>query len=393
MQSNSSEKFHVQRDVKKCSSCYSIGEADSIPDIFLPDDSEFTYQNSLNNEETILFYSKSAHKYFHQIILNSFPLDDISGMISSIRIYISESVTQTPVLIEGESVYIDPDFSTEIILTHLELVLIPLINKLSKSGLIHTNLIDSVLFNRGNQLSSHQALVINHVELSDEFMNGIQILDTEKISISKGLMAYDFGLIDFLKIGHDRQTVEVIERCTSCGNEKHFKYSHPHRNQSPVKPNKIISVVEAEDKLPFFSKVKIEQFIVLQFLFSKTETTALNHFAHFLIEYNSKYHGMEFYIVNSELLSADEEPNLFLNQDELLGQIINEVLRGTLTWKKDKFLDLHSVNKLSLSKSKVNDPVNIWGEAHYKSVMLKWIGELEQFDFPRNELSYKVLFR
>lgn len=387
------ELIAINRDIKKCMSCLELNEFAPVHDIFLPEDHEFSFQASLNQESSILFFSSSKNKYFKTIILDNFPLKEIYGMVSVVRLYITESVTQTPILVDGESIYIDPIFSIEIIIEHLKLILIPLINKLSNNGILEGTVLACTLFNRGNQLEKSQALFINQNILQPDFIQRIQLLDTETIHLDQGVFLYDSKQVEFISISKNESITTIEEQCQSCNKTKTYSYHHLQKTTLSQKPNKIISFLEAEDKLPFFVKLRVDQWIVLQFLFSKTEAAALSRFCNFISDYAKQEPNTEWYLINSDLLSDNHNPNLFLNQSELLGSLVVEAFRGSLSWKKDKFLDLYGANKLTTTQQKINDPISILGETNYKEMMLKWIQELENFPLPNNDLSYKVLFR
>ncbi len=382
----------IERLISSCHNCKNV--------VISNDDNFFSginfefyeFSKSLNLENTVLFHSSNSHRYFHELIESRFPPEQLIDLVDKIIIVISTEITN-PVLLKDNLILINPYFSILQILEGFDRTFISLFNRNSINGFKKSIIIDSTLFGRGNQLGKQKTVLFSANKLSLDFLEGQTLLDTEHLFVSEKLMYYQSVSDSFHENMESGIELYFNELCTNCNSKQTVNVAGRKFSEKNTVADKIISFIEADEKLPFFSRAKPEQLLLIQLLFFENESGEIIHYNKFLKKFSLKNQNLEWFIVNSDLFSEKPDPALFVNDLDSFSKILIEVLRGTIMWRKDKFLDFHSVNRLSGSKLKIHDPIHILGEAAYRNKILDWIGELEGKNPENFGFGLKTIFR
>lgn len=380
------------RLIFSCQNCQKIILENDSKDITEIDFTSFEFSKPLNSENTILFYSSNSNSYFSNLIETFFPSELTTDLSDEIKIIISSDFSGTVWLIDN-LMFINPGFSIKQILEAFEKTFISIFNRNSKNGFKKSIFIESTLFGRGSQLGKHNTILFPNNKLKSDFLSEQILLDTEFLKVKERLLYYQHDADNFYVIEETENNLSFYEVCTNCNSKQTINVSIRKLNKEKVTANKIITFIDADEKLPFFSRSKPEQLQLIQFLFSGEESGAISHYNNFIKRLILKNQNLEWFIVNSDLLSEKPDPLLFTNDLDSFSKVLMEVLRGTIMWRKDKFLDFHSVSKLSGSKIKIHDPLYILGEAAYRSKILDWIGELEGKNPESFGFGLKTIFR
>lgn len=382
----------IERLIFSCQNCQKIILDNEVKNISATDLVSVEFSKPLNPENTILFYSSNSNFYFSGLIENLFPSELTTDLSEEIKIIISNDFPSAIWLIENQ-IFINPSYSINLILEEFEKTFILIFNRNSKNGFKKSIFIESTLFGRGSQLAKHNTILFSNNKLKADFLSDQVLLDTEYLKVKERLLYFQRDSDSYHAIEETENEIRINEVCTYCNSKQTVNVIIREFNNENVSADKIITFIDADEKLPFFSRAKPDQLQLIQFLFSGDESGAISHYNNFLKRLALKNQNLEWFIVNSDLLSNKPDPLLFVNDLDSFSKVMMEVLRGTIMWRKDKFLDFHSVSKLSGSKIKIQDPLHILGEAAYKNKILEWIGELEGKNPEKFGFGLKTIFR
>lgn len=382
----------IDRLIISCETCQKITVFDEVKSIAPINLELFEFSQSLNPENTISYYSSNSYRYFFELIENRFPPDKLIDLTEKIKIIVSNEILN-PVSVCDDIILINPDFPVPVILGKFEQTFITLFNRHSINGFKQAIKIESTLFGRGNQLGKQKVIIFSGNKLKKSFLSGQTLLDTEQLDIDQSILFFDRDSGFFQEMSETGNEMVFIETCSFCNSNHTQKIKVTKFSGKKTAADKIILFIPGDLKLPFFFRAKPDQIQLIQFLFSEDNSGETTHFNNFIKRFSAENQNIEWFTVNSDLLSEKPDPTLFINDHDSFCKILMEVLRGTVMWKKDKFLDFHSVSKLSGNKIKIHDPIHILGEVVYRNKILDWIGDLEE-KIPENfGFGMKTIFR